>query len=183
MAKADRVVLLDRDGTLIEERHYLASPEGVVLLPGAARALAVGRALGWRFLLITNQAGIGRGYFDAHALTAVHDRLQALLAAEGARLDGIYYCPHHPDDGCACRKPAPGLVWQAVRDWDFDPTRAVMVGDKPCDLLLGRAVGAHTCLVRTGYGHQYVASHAAAIDTVLDDMAALPPLLERLSPR
>jgi D-glycero-D-manno-heptose 1,7-bisphosphate phosphatase len=173
---AQRYVLLDRDGTLIVERHYLADPAQVELLPGAARALVQLRALGWGLAVITNQSGIGRGYYGWEQLHAVHARLAELLAHEGASLDGIYICPHRPDEDCACRKPRPGLIWSAAAELHFDPRAAVVVGDKLCDLDAGRAVGATTCLVRTGYGRSCEAN--ARADGVLDDLRSLPQFLQ-----
>lgn len=177
-----RFILLDRDGTLIVERHYLRDPAGVELIPGAAAALAALRARGWGLAVVTNQSGLGRGYFGWQDLDAVHARLAALLAAHDVHLDGIYVCPHTPDDGCACRKPAPGLVHAAAAALHFDPRAAVVVGDKACDLALGRAVGATTCLVRTGYGRHGEAQAAALADHVLDDLGGLAALLSTAAP-
>lgn len=159
--EARLVVVLDRDGTINVERHYLSDPDQVELLPGAAAGLRRLRDLGALLVVVTNQSGIGRGYFDEARLAAIHDRLAALLAAEGVTLDAFYHCPHVPDDDCDCRKPEPGMIRQAAADWAFDPAAAFVVGDKPCDIDLGRAVGATTLLVRTGYG----AGHEQAGDT------------------
>ena len=177
-----RFLLIDRDGTLIVEKEYLSQPDDVELIPGAAHALADARQRGWKILLLSNQSGIGRGYFTETDLAAVHERLNARLSEAGARLDGIYYCPHSPDDRCLCRKPGTGLVEQAVGKWHFDPAFALVVGDKDSDLALGRAVGAKTCLVRTGYGRRFEQSHAALADFVIDDLGHLPEVLNRLDP-
>jgi D-glycero-D-manno-heptose 1,7-bisphosphate phosphatase len=166
-------ILLDRDGTLIVERHYLADPEGVELLPGAAAGLRELRRLGFLLVVVTNQSGLSRGYFHSERLAAIHARLEDLLAAEGVRLDGIYVCPHLPEDECACRKPRPGLVLQAAADLGFDPCASMVIGDKPCDLQLGEAVGARPFLVRTGYGAQVAAAGQAASAEVLDDLVAV----------
>ena len=106
--KARRFVLLDRDGTIIIEREYLSDPQQVELVPGASEALRRLRQIGLGLAVITNQSGVGRGYCDAGRVALVHGRMCALLAAEGAYLDGIYVCPHTPEDGCSCRKPNPG---------------------------------------------------------------------------
>lgn len=164
------VVLLDRDGTIIAERHYLADPDGVELLPQAAAGLRQMQEAGCRLLVITNQSGVGRGYFTAQDMQAVHRRMQDLLAAEGVRLEGIYACPHTPGEGCACRKPRTGLVEQAVRDFKFDRARACMIGDKACDIDLGCAAGCRTLLVRTGYGRECEAEGACHPDAVVDDL-------------
>ena len=145
-------VLLDRDGTLIEERHYLADPAGVVLLPGAVEGLRALQAEGFALVLATNQAGIGRGLFSEASLAAVHARLEALLAAEGIRLSGIFYCPHHPDAGCGCRKPATGLAEQAAAALGPGAAPVAVLGDKRSDVELARALHVPAVLVTTGYG-------------------------------
>lgn len=146
-------VLLDRDGTVIEDRHYLSDPEGVVLLPGAARGLAALVAAGARLFLVTNQSGIGRGYFGAAALRACNTRLGALLHRHGVVLTDTAFCPHAPDDGCVCRKPAPGM-WRLLRDrHGLNAATAAMVGDKAEDVAFGRAAGlGRVVLVLTGKG-------------------------------
>lgn len=171
-----RFVILDRDGVINVERHYLSDPEQVELIPGAAEGLKRLRDLGLGLVVVTNQSGVGRGYFDEATLARIHSRLRELLSAAGVKLDGIYYCPHRPDGECACRKPAAGLVLQAAREHHFDPAESFLVGDKKCDIDLGKRVGATTFLVLTGHGGEafcnlsvepnYVASsleHAAAI--------------------
>jgi D-glycero-D-manno-heptose 1,7-bisphosphate phosphatase len=133
-----RFVLLDRDGTLIEERHYLSDPGQVVLLPGAAQGLRSLAEAGFGIVLVTNQSGIARGYFDWGTLNAIHEVLRGLLTREDVVLDGIYVCPHQPKDDCACRKPRPGLALAAAKELGFDPRECVVVGDKACDVELGR---------------------------------------------
>jgi D-glycero-D-manno-heptose 1,7-bisphosphate phosphatase len=150
--KGRRFILLDRDGTVIVERHYLSDPTQVELLPGAAEGLRALGGMGLGLAIVTNQSGIGRGYFDRVRLEAIHHRMNELLAAEGVVLDGIYYCPHTPEDACGCRKPAVGLALQAAMDHGFDPVTAFVIGDKRCDVDLGHNLGAKSILVRTGYG-------------------------------
>jgi len=147
-----RFVMLDRDGTLLVERHYLARVEDVQVLSGAAQAVASFRDLGLGVILLTNQSGVGRGLFDLKRLHDIHAKMNQLLAEEGARLDGIYFCPHRPEDGCKCRKPATGMVEFASAELDFAPSEAFMIGDKSSDIEVGRGVGATTFLVQTGYG-------------------------------
>ena len=168
----NRVVVLDRDGTLNVEVHYLSLPEQVELLPGVVDGLRALRSAGCRLVVVTNQSAIGRGYFDEERLVAIHDRLRALLAEHDVTLDAIYHCPHRPDDGCGCRKPGPLLVERAAADLGFDPARSFVVGDKPCDIDLGRGVGATTILVRTGYGAAHEAAGDATPDFVVDDLPA-----------
>ena len=124
-----RVALIDRDGTII-----LRDPDGIEFAPGAIEGLRLLRDAGFALVLITNQSGIARGYFDAARLEQIHDRLQSMLAAEGLRLEAIYVCPHGPDDGCDCRKPAPGMVKSAMRDLGFGPDQAVLIGDSDADM-------------------------------------------------
>jgi len=162
-------ILIDRDGTLIEERNYLADPEGVALIPGAAAAIAAANRVGVPVVLVTNQSGIGRGYFGEAELAAVNRRTEELLAAEGAHLDGLYHCPHAPDAGCNCRKPEPGMALQAAADLHLDLARSCVIGDKEVDLVLARGVGASPLLVRTGYGRETEAAGGDA-DRVFDDL-------------
>jgi len=175
-----RFVLLDRDGTIIVERHYLSDPDQVELLPGAAQGLARLSSMGMGLVVLTNQSGIGRGYFDERRLEQIHRRMCQLLAAHGVFLDGIYVCPHRPQDQCDCRKPRPGLVQTAAMELGFVPSQSFMIGDKPCDVDLGRAIGARSILVRSGYGAAYAVSQLARPDHVVDDLAAAATLIETL---
>ncbi len=118
-----RFVVLDRDGTINVDRHYLSDPDQMELLSGATAGLRAMRAMGLGLVVVTNQSAIGRGYFDLARLEEIHNRLRDLLAAERVELDGIYVCPHLPDDGCDCRKPLPGLLRRAAAELAFDPRR------------------------------------------------------------
>lgn len=168
-------VLLDRDGTLIEERHYLSDPEQVALLPGAAAAIRRLRHQGFRMVLVTNQSGVARGYFDEDVVERVHLRLAELLAARGARLDHVVHCPHHPDHGppCHCRKPAPGMAEAAREALDLDLGASWVIGDKLCDVELARNVGAKPILVRTGHGREELRKHSEGLKgvSVAEDLA------------
>jgi D-glycero-D-manno-heptose 1,7-bisphosphate phosphatase len=164
-----RFVLLDRDGTVIKEKNYLSDPDEVELIPGAAAALKRLQNEGWGICLVTNQSGIARGYFDIHQLRRVHQRLADELALFDVQLDGIYICPHCPEDGCNCRKPSPGLINQAMAVHGFNPRQAWVVGDREVDVGLGHAVGAKSVLVRTGYGKSHEAETLA--DLVADDLS------------
>jgi D-glycero-D-manno-heptose 1,7-bisphosphate phosphatase len=165
-----RFVVLDRDGTLVEERHYLSDPEDLVLLPGAARALRSLARAGLGLVVVTNQSAVGRGYFDRARLEEIHGRLKELLAAEGASLDGIYSCPHVPEERCACRKPETGLLETAAREHGFEVAESFVVGDQACDVELGRRVGARTILVRTGYGAEVARAGGPLPDYVAADL-------------
>ncbi|CAO0820275.1 D,D-heptose 1,7-bisphosphate phosphatase [Desulfarculales bacterium] len=168
--KARRYVILDRDGTIIKECNYLCNPAQVELLPGAAAGLQAMLDLGLGLVVVSNQSGLGRGYFQGADLWAVHERLRQLLAAEGIKLSGSYYCPHRPEEICGCRKPAPGLIEQAADDLGFEPSQCFVIGDKRCDVELGRAVGAVSILVRTGYGWEQEAQVELEPDQIADDL-------------
>jgi D-glycero-D-manno-heptose 1,7-bisphosphate phosphatase len=175
-----RVALLDRDGTIIAERHYLATPDGVKLLPGAAEGLRRLAELGIGLVVVTNQSGLSRGYFDQATLDAIHDRMRELLAQGGVTLDGIYICPHTGEDACDCRKPRPGLVRQAALELGFDAAEAFVLGDKACDVDLGRAVGATTFLLRTGYGGGMPDEVQRRAHHVVDDLREAADVIGRI---
>lgn len=146
-----RALLLDRDGTLIVDVGYPRAPAAVAPLAGAIDAL---RELQREFALVivSNQSGIGRGLITAGEARAVHDRVLELFAAGGVAFAGAYYCPHRPDDGCRCRKPAPGLLLDAARDLGIDLATSIMIGDRSSDLAAGRAAGcAHALDVAAGW--------------------------------
>jgi D-glycero-D-manno-heptose 1,7-bisphosphate phosphatase len=172
---AKRFVLIDRDGTLNVEKQYLSDPDQLELIPGAAPALKRLQDAGWGICVVSNQSGIARGYFDLARVAKVHQRLAEMLAEFRVQLDGIYLCPHGPDDGCNCRKPLPGMIHQAMAEHGFDPRQAWVVGDKEADVGLGHAVGAKTVLVRSGYGRQHERDTRA--EFIADDMAAAVDLI------
>ncbi|HWO22297.1 MAG TPA: D-glycero-beta-D-manno-heptose 1,7-bisphosphate 7-phosphatase [Kofleriaceae bacterium] len=184
-----RCVFLDRDGVINEEVEYLHEPERVALVAGAAEAIAaLGRA-GLAVVVVTNQAGIARGMYTERELAAVTARIGELLAGAGARLDGVYFCPHHPEAGrgpyriaCRCRKPGPAMLEQAAAELGLDLAGSAIVGDKASDLEAGRAAGCAAVLVRTGYGAQEEArliadARADLADAVFDSLAAAAPWL------
>jgi heptosyltransferase-2 len=143
-------VFLDRDGTVNLDTGYIKSPEELVLLPGVVEAVARLNRAGARVVLVTNQSAIARGFMSTDQLKTIHAVLMARLEVGGARFDALYYCPHHPDDGCACRKPRPAMVHRAVADLGLDLSRAYVVGDQPCDIELAWEVGARSVLVLSG---------------------------------
>jgi len=152
-------VFLDRDGTLIEEVGYLDRIERVELYPYAADAIRALNRAGIRIVMVTNQSGVARGFFNEAVVEEVHQHIAALLARGGARIDAYYYCPHHPDGRvaeyavhCDCRKPGRGLVDRARRELGIDPARSFTVGDRWLDVRLARTIGGRGVLVRTGYG-------------------------------
>ncbi|UCF31676.1 MAG: HAD family hydrolase [bacterium] len=143
-------VLLDRDGTIIDETGYLGDPEGIHFLPGAIEALRILQQAGYVLIVVTNQSGIGRGYFSDEDAIAVNLRLSALLDEKGIHIKGIYHCPHSPDDGCACRKPGIKMTQRAVADFSLDIQRSWVVGDAARDIIMAQRAGARSILVVTG---------------------------------
>jgi D-glycero-D-manno-heptose 1,7-bisphosphate phosphatase len=154
-----RAVFIDRDGTISEEVGYVNHPSRYRVFPYAAEAIRQLREAGWLAILVTNQAGVARGYFTEDVITAVHTLLAAELERGGARLDAIYYCPHHPSVGeppyradCDCRKPRPGLIRRAAANLDIDLAASWMIGDRYSDTELARNAGTRAALVLSGYG-------------------------------
>jgi len=172
-------VLLDRDGTLNVERDYLSDPAQLELLPGVPQALRRLRELGFGLVVVSNQSGVGRGYFGLDAVGRIHEKMQAMLAAEGASVDAIYICPHAPNEACDCRKPLRGMVDQAVAEFGFDPREGFMIGDKEADVDLGHAVGAKSILVRTGWGKDTEKAGDCQPDIIVDDLAAAVRWIEQ----
>ncbi len=155
-------VFLDRDGTVIDDVAYLSRLEDIRPVPGVSETLRKLREAGYAVVLVTNQSGVARGYFDEIFVQETHRVLEELL---DFRFDGIYYCPHGPDDRCPCRKPSPGMVNRAIEELCLKRPGSYVVGDKDADMELARNTGLQGILVRTGYGQQYSgqthASHVA----------------------
>lgn len=152
-------VFLDRDGVVIEDAHYLSAPERIRLIPGSAEAIAMLNRAGWKIAIVTNQSGVARGLFSIEMVTEINRHVVELLKTSGARVDGVYVCPHHPEADiaqyrlqCECRKPLPGMLLRAARDLRIDLAHSWMIGDRLSDLQAGAAAGCRTVLVRTGYG-------------------------------
>jgi D,D-heptose 1,7-bisphosphate phosphatase len=152
-------VFCDRDGTLVEEVPYLHEPDRVALLPGVAAGLRALDRAGFALVVVTNQAGVARGYYDEAAVAAVHQRLAGLLAAEGVRLAGVWYCPHHPDGTvaayarpCRCRKPQPGLLEAAAAALGLDLAACWLIGNHPGDVAAAVAAGVRPLFVASGDG-------------------------------
>lgn len=148
---AMKLVILDRDGTINEDRDdYVKSPEEWTPVPGALEAIARLNHNGWHTVVASNQSGIGRGLFDMAALNAMHAKMHQMLAKHGGRIDAVFFCPHAPEDGCDCRKPAPGLFRQIGERFGVDLADVPVVGDVLRDLQAGVAVGCEPHLVRSG---------------------------------
>jgi D-glycero-D-manno-heptose 1,7-bisphosphate phosphatase len=167
-----RAVFLDRDGTLIREREYLADPAGVELLPGVPEALRRLRAAGYLLVVVTNQSGIARGLYSLEDYHAVAKRLDEVLKGEGALPDDTRFCPHHPEftGSCDCRKPSPGMYRDAAQELGIDLAASIYVGDRIKDVLPGLELGGKGYLVRTGYGKEEESGlphGACVVDTLL----------------
>ena len=175
-----RWVVLDRDGTIIEERHYLSDPEQVALIPNAAQGLRQIQEMGFGLVVVTNQSGIGRGYFDSATLDLIHHRVVQLLESEGVHLDGFYHCPHLPEDDCQCRKPKTGLLNLAAKEMNFNPQNCVVVGDKASDIEMGKRIGATTFLVRTGYGAEVAKNSMCRPDYTVSGLAEAAQTIQSL---
>jgi D-glycero-D-manno-heptose 1,7-bisphosphate phosphatase len=168
-------VFLDRDGTLIRETGYLSDPEAVELLSGVGPALRSLSEAGYPLIVVSNQSGIARGMYSAARAHAVMARLRERLREQGVELDAVYFCPHRPEDGCACRKPRTGLFERAAEDLGLALGESVTIGDKAIDVAAGRAAGGGVVLVRTGYGREEEEKFMTAgpqPDAVCDDLAA-----------
>ena len=154
MARA--AVFLDRDGTLNIDKGYVHRIEDWEWIPGAIDAITALKKAGFLVIVITNQAGIARGYYDEADMTNLHTRINEELKAHGSAIDGFYHCPHHPEFGavreCECRKPMPGLIYKASQDFDIDLARSWLIGDKASDIHAGLTAGIKSILVLTGYG-------------------------------
>ena len=149
----NRAVFLDRDGTMAKDVNYCARPEDFELFPDTAKAIKLLHEHAFKVIVVTNQSGIARGYFTEETLAQIHEKMKEELAKEGAWVDDIYYCPHHPDDNCDCRKPKPKMVLQAAKEYDIDLKHSFVVGDLEIDIGLGKAVGCHTILISTNPGY------------------------------
>jgi D-glycero-D-manno-heptose 1,7-bisphosphate phosphatase len=154
-----RAVFMDRDGTISEEVGYVNHPSRYRVFPYSAEAVRLLNEAGWLAILVTNQAGVARGYFTEDIITAVHGVLASELEKQGARLDAIYYCAHHPTVGdepyrfdCDCRKPKPGLIERAAREFEIDLAHSWMIGDRYSDIELARNAQVRSAFVLSGYG-------------------------------
>lgn len=147
-------VFVDRDGTINRDVHHLSNPDQLELLPGAAEGLRALYDAGCPLVVVSNQSPIGRGMFTEERLREIHSRLAEMLAAEGVRISGWYWCPHAPWESCTCRKPAPGMLIKARDEMGVILESSWIIGDRLSDLRAGRHVGARTILVATGYGQE-----------------------------
>ena len=193
-------VFIDRDGTMTVEGGYINHPSRLQLIRGSADAIRLCNEHGILAILATNQAGVARGYFTEDLIHVVHGKLEKMLAAKGAKMDAIYYCPHHPREGkrpyradCDCRKPKPGMIERGCEELPVDRSRSYMVGDKISDSEFGHKMGLRTVMVMTGYGRgeyeyqrqdwtdtpDYIAKNLKdAVEWIIRDLAARGEKLE-----
>lgn len=154
-----KLIILDRDGVINEDSDaYIKSPDEFIPIPGSLEAIARLNHAGYLVMIATNQSGIARGYFTMDTLNQIHDKLKRLLNAYGGRFDGIFFCPHSPEDNCHCRKPKPGLYEEIAHRLHTDLTAVPVVGDSLRDLQAAQTVGAIPVLVRTGKGERTLAN-------------------------
>ncbi|UFS71222.1 D-glycero-beta-D-manno-heptose 1,7-bisphosphate 7-phosphatase [Geomonas sp. RF6] len=179
-----RAVFLDRDGTINIEREYLSRVEDFQLVPGVPLALKRLQEAGFLLVVVTNQSGIGRGFYTEGDLERLHQHMVHELESYGAKISACYFCPHHPEHGtgayrteCDCRKPLPGMLLQASRDLDIDLPRSYMVGDKVADVEAGLKAGCAPMLVLTGYGEKEVAKLPEGVPVYQDLLAAADAIL------
>lgn len=177
MKPEKKYILADRDGTLIVEKNYLSDPDEVELIGGVGEAISILNNAGWEVICVSNQSGVGRGYFTSDVVVQVNQRVQALLAPFGAQILEFYFCPDTSDMNSTHRKPAPGMALDAASTFGFDPKAAVVIGDKSCDIELGQNIQAKAVLVRTGYGSASEQEQGLRPDFVIDSFADLPAIL------
>jgi D-glycero-D-manno-heptose 1,7-bisphosphate phosphatase len=177
-----RAVFLDRDGTINREKDYLHRIDEFEFIPGSPEAVRLLNQAGFLVVVVSNQSGVGRGYYTEEDVEQLHRHIAAQLAAGSARVDAWFYCPHHPQGkgsyalACRCRKPLPGMLHEAAARYAIDLTASVMIGDKLVDLEAGIAAGCRPILVRTGYGAEQEAdlpSGVAVYDDLLSAVRAL----------
>ena len=169
-----KLLILDRDGVInFDSDAYIKSVEEWIPLPGAIEAIAQLSKAGWTGAIATNQSGIARGYSDVAPLDAMHARLRALVAEQGGEVGLIVYCPHGPDEGCACRKPKPGMLQTIAKHYGADLAQCWFVGDSLGDLQAAQAVDSQPVLVKTGKGLQTLAKSLPVNTLIFDDLAAV----------
>ena len=169
MTKDRKWIILDRDGTLIVDKGYLHDPEEVKVFPEVVEGLSRLKEHGYKFIVITNQSGIGRGYYSERDMEAVHSKISSILIEHGIEISGYYHCPHVPNEDCKCRKPKSGLVSKAAAEIGFNFVEiACVIGDKKCDLELAENIRVPSILVMTGYGAREYAEGVRALYTAQD---------------
>jgi histidinol-phosphate phosphatase family protein len=143
----NKAVFIDRDGTINVNIEYLDDPNNFKMYPGVAKGIKLLKKNGFKIIIITNQSGIARGYFSKETLEKIHKKMENELSKKGAKVDAIYYCPHHPEDNCNCRKPETGLFKKAFKDFNIDSSKSYIIGDRMLDVEAGYKMGLKTVLV------------------------------------
>lgn len=164
----DKVVFLDRDGTINVDTGYISDPHGIELFKGVGEAIKKLKDANYKTLIVTNQSGIGRGYFKEADLEKVNNKILSLLNEQGATIDRIYFCPHKPEVNCNCRKPETGMIEEAKKDFNIDMKKSFVIGDKVADISLGENAGLNTILVLTGEGEKH--KNNVKADFIADDL-------------
>lgn len=171
-----KLVILDRDGVINEDSDdYIKSPEEFIPIEGSLSAIAQLNHAGYRVVVASNQSGIARGFFDLDTLNRMHDKLHTLLQHEGGHIDAIFFCPHHPEEGCDCRKPKPGMLQEISERFKTDFTDITFIGDSVGDIRAAKAVDVDFMLVKTGKGKRTMKKHKK--DNLLDNI----PVFDNLS--
>ncbi|OLF51422.1 D-glycero-beta-D-manno-heptose-1,7-bisphosphate 7-phosphatase [Pseudomonas chlororaphis] len=169
-----KLLILDRDGVINHDSDaYIKSVAEWIPLPGSIEAIAQLSKAGWTVAVATNQSGIARGYYDVATLDAMHERLRTLVAEQGGELGLVVYCPHGPDEGCACRKPKPGMLQTIARHYQADLAGLWFVGDSLGDLEAAKAVDSQPVLVKTGKGEKTLGKTLPVGTLIFDDLAAV----------
>lgn len=170
-------IFLDRDGTVNVEKDYLHRIEDWEWIPGAIEAIRLINQMGYLAIVVTNQAGVARNYYDENAILLLHAQVDKWLKEQGAKIDAYYYCPHHPqfgDEGpCSCRKPEPGMLYAAQHEFDIDLKRSWLIGDKLSDVEAALVAGVAPVLVMTGYGKQERGSVPSGVAVESDILSAI----------
>jgi D-glycero-D-manno-heptose 1,7-bisphosphate phosphatase len=160
-------IILDRDGVInYETEEYIKTPEEWLAIPGSLDAIAQLNRHGYRVLVATNQSGIARGYYDLHMLDMIHEKMMHELAAVGGYIDEIFFCPHHPDEKCLCRKPKPGMLYQIEEKYPIDLTQTYFIGDSFRDIQAAQTVGCIPILVQTGKGKQALENYPELLNVL-----------------
>lgn len=170
----NQLIILDRDGVInYDSPEYIKSPDEWHPIPGSLEAIKALNDAGFSIIITTNQSGIGRGYFNCATLDAIHQKMLAAIEKAGGKITKIYYCPHHPDDNCQCRKPKTGMIDQLQKDFEVDISKAFLIGDSWKDVKLGLSIGCQPLLVKTGNGQTVLVEHENHLQNVIvvDDLS------------
>jgi len=169
MAKLNKAVFVDRDDTINRDVHYCSRPEDFELLLTVGTGIRLLNREGFKVVVITNQSGIARGYFTEEMLERIHQKMVDELAKYGAQVDAIFYCPHHPDEGCECRKPKPKLTYQAIKQLHIDPRQSFIIGDRLMDVELARTIGCKSVMIPSELGKEELKNSSVFPDYIASD--------------